>query len=372
MRAALAQAAVGALAGAGALGGGSLELRWNAGEAIGRRRSRALAQALDNLIVNAIEHGGPTIVVAGRSREGRLRIAVVDSGRASRPRSRRNSPAEVIAAPLRPAAAAATASRVVRRVAAAHGGRFALRRAERGSLAVLELPLADDERRPGGMSRRARAVAFLALALLAAALAAAIADGYGSRVARGYGPLRPVVVARRASLRRRAGRSGREEVAGGAGGAPGAGPLRPAGRAARSRATRSAWRRPRRSPPGSYLLAAQLRPPRRRERGGRRCSGRPPPGRDLGQRRRALLAAGAAAPRREGRRRRHHRTERAGSGPHLRGRGRRCRCWRSGPGADGPGPGGTSAATLALTRRQALRLIAAESFARKLTLLPEG
>ncbi|MDX6610100.1 MAG: pilus assembly protein CpaB [Solirubrobacterales bacterium] len=43
-----------------------------------------------------------------------------------------------------------------------------------------------------------------------------------------------------------------------------------------------------------------------------------------------------------------------------------------GPGADGPGPGGTSAATLALTKRQALRLIAAESFARKLTLLPEG
>jgi hypothetical protein len=42
-----------------------------------------------------------------------------------------------------------------------------------------------------------------------------------------------------------------------------------------------------------------------------------------------------------------------------------------GPGEDGPGPGGTSAATLGLTRPQALRLIAAESFARKLTLLPQ-
>ena len=42
-----------------------------------------------------------------------------------------------------------------------------------------------------------------------------------------------------------------------------------------------------------------------------------------------------------------------------------------GPGADGPGPGGAAAATLGLTKRQALRLIAAESFARKLTLLPE-
>jgi hypothetical protein len=43
-----------------------------------------------------------------------------------------------------------------------------------------------------------------------------------------------------------------------------------------------------------------------------------------------------------------------------------------GPGADGPGPGGVSAATLGLTKHQALQLIAAESFARKLTLLPEG
>jgi len=41
------------------------------------------------------------------------------------------------------------------------------------------------------------------------------------------------------------------------------------------------------------------------------------------------------------------------------------------PGAE-PGPGAIAAATLALTRRQALRLIAAESTARKLTLLPEG
>ena len=42
------------------------------------------------------------------------------------------------------------------------------------------------------------------------------------------------------------------------------------------------------------------------------------------------------------------------------------------PGAEGPGPGATAAATLGLTKRQALRLIAAESFARKVTLLPEG
>ncbi len=50
----------------------------------------ALAQALDNLIVNAIEHGGPAIVVEARLRGDRLRVAVADSGRASRPSSRRD------------------------------------------------------------------------------------------------------------------------------------------------------------------------------------------------------------------------------------------------------------------------------------------
>jgi hypothetical protein len=40
------------------------------------------------------------------------------------------------------------------------------------------------------------------------------------------------------------------------------------------------------------------------------------------------------------------------------------------PGPEGPGPGTSAFATLGLTKRQALRLIAAESFARKVTLLP--
>jgi hypothetical protein len=40
------------------------------------------------------------------------------------------------------------------------------------------------------------------------------------------------------------------------------------------------------------------------------------------------------------------------------------------PEAEGGGPGAPAAATLGLTKRQALRLIAAESFARKVTLLP--
>lgn len=121
-----------------------LELRWNAGRAIVDGDRHALAQAIDNLIVNAIEHGGPTIVVAARHREGRLRIAVVDSGCASRPRSRRAG-ARMTISRLSGRQLHGHGLTVVRRVASAHGGRFAFSRAATGSLAVIELPLADED-----------------------------------------------------------------------------------------------------------------------------------------------------------------------------------------------------------------------------------
>jgi len=217
------------------------------------------------------------------------------------------------------------------------------------------------------MRRRRRAAAFFVLALLAAAVAAAIADGYGSRVARGYGPLRPVVVLTR-SLR------------------PG-GPLGPDELSAALEVRRVPARfvpagalvSPQEAlglapvsplPAGSYLLAAHLRPPRpHRPRvpalGDRRPVEISVSGAD------ALLAVSAPAS--------GTKvdvvvtTEPSGAGPgrtYVAAAG--VPLLALGPGADGPGPGGASAATLALTRRQALRLIAAESFARKLTLLPEG
>jgi len=138
----LVRAAVGRWQARARLADGSLELRWNAERATVRGDAAALAQALDNLIVNAIEHGGPTIVVAVRRREGRLRIAVVDSGRAWRPRARRG-PAEVLTR-LGGRDRHGHGLAVVQKIAAAHGGRFALRRSAQGTLAVIELPLADD------------------------------------------------------------------------------------------------------------------------------------------------------------------------------------------------------------------------------------
>ena len=218
------------------------------------------------------------------------------------------------------------------------------------------------------MSRRTRAIAFLLLALAAAALAAGIADGYGSRVAQGYGPLRPVVVAARTL---EAGKTLRpRDIAG----------------------TLDVRRVPARFVPpatleapaealglvpvgdvaaGSYLVGNQLHPPRRGSIGtvGVGPARRPVEISVSGAE--ALLATGAAA--------RGSRvdvivtTEPSGGGHgHTYVAATAVPLLALGPGADGPGPGGTAAATLAVTKAQALRLIAAESFARKLTLLPGG
>jgi Flp pilus assembly protein CpaB len=218
------------------------------------------------------------------------------------------------------------------------------------------------------MSRRGRATAFLLFALLAAAVGAAMLRGYGSSIVHGYGPLRQVVVldadigpgkaigpgrlSRAISVRRVPVRF----IPAGALAAP---------EEALGLVAKTAL------PAGSYLLASQLRPP---SHGRRPVSG-------LGHGRHpveisvsgadALLTTGIAP-----------------SGarvdvvvttePSSPGPGRtyvaaaRVPLLALGPGEDGPGPGGLAAATLALTRRQALRLIAAESFARKLTLLSAG
>lgn len=216
------------------------------------------------------------------------------------------------------------------------------------------------------MSRRVRAIAFTLSALAAAVLGAALADRYGSSVARGFGPLRPVVVL---AGELRAGRPigprqlvdalelrrvPQRFVPPGALAAPGeALGLEPVSTL----------------PAGSYLLAAQLRAPRPRGRGRPRLGG--------GRRPVELSVSGAdallAAGRRDGRRRVDVvvTTEPGGAGP-----GRTYVAAAAAPllglrpGDDGPG--GLSAATLGLTRGQALRLIAAQSFARQVTLLPEG
>jgi Flp pilus assembly protein CpaB len=218
------------------------------------------------------------------------------------------------------------------------------------------------------MSRRGRAVAFLVLAAGCAAMAAAVANGYGSSVAQSFGPLREVVVA------------GRDLRAG-----------EPIGPAELSRSLQvrrvparfvppEALSAPQQAlgrepaavlPAGSYVLDPQLRVPR-----GDGVAGGP----RLARGRRpvevavsgggALLAAGASP---EGssvdvvvt-------TEPSGPGPgrtYVAAAGVRLLALAQQDPA-GPGPAGSWSATLALTRSQALRLIEAESFARAVRLLP--
>ena len=216
------------------------------------------------------------------------------------------------------------------------------------------------------MSRRGRALAFLLAALLAAAAAAAIADGYGDRVARGYGELRSVVVARggldageaidprRAMAGLELRRIPARFVPPGALESPAAAIGLIAGTAI---------------PAGSYLLASQLRPPRSRPIAPGLGRGRHPVEIAVSGAE-ALLVAGSQPV-----------GERVDvvvtTEPDGSGRGRTYVAAAAVPLlALAPGDAveaeGTAAATLGLTRPQALRLIAAESFARRLTLLPSG
>jgi signal transduction histidine kinase len=112
--------------------GGGLCLRWLSDEQWVEGDRIELAQAVDNLISNAIEHGGGKVTIEGRREGTWLLIAVQDRGSKSasvrrlhrRPRSRRGH-----------------GLRVVARIARAHGGSFSLRRAESGTEARLRLPL---------------------------------------------------------------------------------------------------------------------------------------------------------------------------------------------------------------------------------------
>jgi signal transduction histidine kinase len=136
----LLEAAVGRWQARAALGGGTLELRCRCGRAAVEGSPSQLAQALDNLLANAIEHGGSRIAVTASARGSALRIVVGDSGRGSQrpggPRARSRLARRIAAGDTR-----GHGLRIVRRIAAEHGGSFALRAGAGATEAVLELPL---------------------------------------------------------------------------------------------------------------------------------------------------------------------------------------------------------------------------------------
>jgi signal transduction histidine kinase len=126
---ALVQPAVERWRGSAASARRSLVLRWRAGDAMVMADPTRLAQALDNMIDNALRHGGLRVCVEATLGAGALRISVTDSGGGAAPASS-GDPRH------------GHGLRIVSTVAAEHGGRFEIALSPSGTTAVLELRLA--------------------------------------------------------------------------------------------------------------------------------------------------------------------------------------------------------------------------------------
>ncbi len=136
-----------------ALRGATIEVRWAAGEAAIEGDRIDLAAALDNLVSNALEHGGPRIELTADLLGRRICLAVVDSGSGSGRRARERDASvrgrearrrrewRASLSRLSGRARHGHGLRLVRRTATHHGGTFALHQGEHGTSAVLELPL---------------------------------------------------------------------------------------------------------------------------------------------------------------------------------------------------------------------------------------
>lgn len=113
-----------------AVGCRSLVLRWRAGSAVVMADPDRLAQALDNLIDNALRHGGLRVSVDASICANGVRIGVCDGGPPQFAAARRADPRH------------GHGLRIVSAVAAEHGGSFEIHRSPAGTVATIELPLA--------------------------------------------------------------------------------------------------------------------------------------------------------------------------------------------------------------------------------------
>jgi signal transduction histidine kinase len=122
---------------ASAVAAGTVVLvRWSGVEAVVWGDRLRLAQAIGNLIANAIEHGQGPVDVAGAVRDGSVRIVVSDDGP--------GLPAPVAALIRRPRRGRGARGRglaIAVAAAQAHGGGLASAPAERGARLLMELPI---------------------------------------------------------------------------------------------------------------------------------------------------------------------------------------------------------------------------------------
>lgn len=123
------------------LNGSELRLAWTGPDLLVRGDATELAGALENLILNAIVHGGPEITVLGGEQAGRLRIAVEDRGQAQSGRG----PGPVDPEGLGDVAGHGHGLGIARETVAGHGGRLECEFGDERSVVELFLPIA----RPG-------------------------------------------------------------------------------------------------------------------------------------------------------------------------------------------------------------------------------
>ncbi|MGN6215568.1 MAG: sensor histidine kinase [Solirubrobacterales bacterium] len=128
-----------------ALRGRSLRLRWRAGNSLVIGDELELAQALDNLISNALRHGSGEVEIDVREEGRRLRLAVVDSGGGDGVPG--GSWQGALRSQIDGRRRHGHGLRVVARTARRHGGSFQLRRSPRRTEARIELPLPEGEAR---------------------------------------------------------------------------------------------------------------------------------------------------------------------------------------------------------------------------------
>lgn len=130
------------------LAGSNLRLAWAGPDVLLRGDGPALAAALENLITNAIEHGGPEIEVSGLAIGRKVRLVVSDNG-TSGSRSPRGRPVMPDMDELAGVAGHGHGLEVVRETVSAHGGRFDADFGPNGSEAVIVLPVSRARRSTG-------------------------------------------------------------------------------------------------------------------------------------------------------------------------------------------------------------------------------
>ena len=91
-----------------------------------------MAQAFDNLIANALEHGGPPLVLTGARVAGRIRVTIAN-GRGDLEHREPGDPRR------------GHGTAVLSEVASAHQGRFVLCETGSGCVATLELPFGSSQ-----------------------------------------------------------------------------------------------------------------------------------------------------------------------------------------------------------------------------------